>query len=69
MAFLASSRARRSVIDLEGLDEADAIVRGLPIEERRALLSTLVDASSADGRLSARELAVVKDLTAALGLE
>jgi uncharacterized tellurite resistance protein B-like protein len=60
---------RRSVIELEGLDHADAIVRDLPIEERRALLSTLVDASSADGRLSPRELDVVKRLTAALGLE
>ncbi|MBS1118989.1 MAG: hypothetical protein H6Q90_1217 [Deltaproteobacteria bacterium] len=59
---------RRSVIDLEGLDEADAIVRGLPIEDRRQLLETLVDASSADGRLSAHELAAIKRVSAALGV-
>ena len=60
--------ARRRVIELERLDDADAIVRALPIEERRAVVSLLVDASSADGTLSPHELATLKQLTAALGL-
>jgi uncharacterized tellurite resistance protein B-like protein len=59
---------RHRVIELEGLDDAEAVVRELPIEERRELVSTLVDASSADGKLSAHELELVKRLTAALGL-
>jgi len=59
---------RRRVIDLEGLDEADAIVRQLPIDERRELLALLVDAAGADGKLSPHELQTVKKLTAALGL-
>ncbi len=59
---------RHRVIELEGLDAADSVVRALPIDERRELVSTLIDASSADGKLSAHELEVVKRLTAALGL-
>ena len=59
---------RRRVIELEGLDEADAIVRALPIDERRAVVALLVDASSADGTLSPHELTALKQLTAALGL-
>ncbi len=59
---------RHRVIELEGLDDAEAVVRALPIEERRELVSTLVDASSADGKLSAHEMELVKRLTAALGL-
>jgi uncharacterized tellurite resistance protein B-like protein len=59
---------RAQVIELEGIDAADAVVRALPVEERRDVLSTLVDASSADGKLSPHELETVKRLTAALGL-
>lgn len=59
---------RRRVIELEGLDEADAIVRALPIDERRAVVALLVDASSADGTLSPHELETLKQLTVALGL-
>lgn len=59
---------RRTVVELEGLDEADAIVAQLPLEERRELLALLVDAAGADGKLSPHELATVKKLTAALGL-
>jgi len=60
---------RRRVIDLEGWDEADAIVRKLPIDERRDIISTLVDAAAADGRLSPHELAAVQRVTAALGID
>ena len=59
---------RRRVIDLEGLDEADRIVGALSLEERRQIVELLVDAASADGRLSPHELAAVKRVTAALGL-
>lgn len=59
---------RHRVVELEGLDEAEAVVTALPIDDRRALVSTLVDASSADGKLSAHEMELVKRLTAVLGL-
>jgi uncharacterized tellurite resistance protein B-like protein len=60
---------RRRVLDLEGWDQAEPVVAKLSTEEKRELLSTLVDASSADGRLSPLELATVKRITAALGIE
>lgn len=60
---------RRRVLDLEGWDQAEPIVAKLSVEEKRELMSTLVDASSADGRLSPLEMAAVKRITAALGLE
>ena len=60
---------RRRVLDLEGWDEAEPVVAKLSTDEKRELLSTLVDASSADGRLSPLELATVKRITAALGVE
>lgn len=74
--FLAELMARlgltdeeqRRVTELEGLDAADAVVRALPVDERRELVSTMIDASGADGTLSAHELELVKRLTAALGL-
>lgn len=63
-----SDDERRRVIDLKGLDEAEPIVLALPIEERRALVEILVDAASADGRLSPHEMATVKRVQAALHL-
>jgi uncharacterized tellurite resistance protein B-like protein len=62
-------KERQGVIDLEGWDEAEGVVAKLSSDEKRELLSTLVDASSADGRLSPLELATVKRITAALGIE
>jgi uncharacterized tellurite resistance protein B-like protein len=59
---------RRRVVELEGLDEADGIVGALSVDERRQIVELLVDAASADGRLSPHELAAVKRVTAALGL-
>jgi len=59
---------RRRVIELEGWDQAEALVRALPIEQRRALLAQLVDAASADGRLSANELATIRTVAAELGI-
>jgi uncharacterized tellurite resistance protein B-like protein len=59
---------RRRVIDLEGWDQAEQLVRGLAIEQRRALVEQLVDAAAADGRLSAHELATIRQLAAQLGV-
>lgn len=59
---------QRRVIELEGLDEADRIVGALSVDERREIVALLVDAASADGKLSPHELAAVKRVTAALGL-
>jgi uncharacterized tellurite resistance protein B-like protein len=59
---------QRQVIELEGLDEADRIVGALSDDERHEIVSLLVDAASADGKLSPHELEAVKLVTAALGL-
>jgi len=59
---------RRRVIELEGWDDAEHLLRGLPLDQRRALIAQLVDAASADGRLSANELATIRTLTAELGV-
>jgi uncharacterized tellurite resistance protein B-like protein len=59
---------RRLVHDLDGIDEADALVKTLPIDERREIVSQLVDAASADGKMSPHEMEVVKRVTKALGL-
>lgn len=59
---------RRSVMDLEGWADAEAALAGRPEDERRALVGALVEAASADGRLSPLEAAMLKQITAALGL-
>jgi uncharacterized tellurite resistance protein B-like protein len=60
---------RKRVINLEGLSEAEPFVKGLPEEERRGIVEMLVDAASADGKLSRHELAVVKRVSEALSLK
>ncbi|MBX3233174.1 MAG: TerB family tellurite resistance protein [Labilithrix sp.] len=59
---------RKKVIDLDGLDQAESIVAKLSLEEKQEMVTVLVDAASADGRLSPLELKVVRDLTYVLGL-
>jgi len=59
---------RRRVIELEGWDEAEPFLRGLPLEQRQALVEQLVDAASADGHLSAHELAAIKQVAHELGV-
>ena len=59
---------QQCVVALEELDEADRVVAALPAEERREIVELLVDAASADGKLSPHELAAVQRVTAALGL-
>jgi uncharacterized tellurite resistance protein B-like protein len=61
-------KQRRSVLDLEGWDEAEPVVAKLSTDEKQNIVSMLVDASSADGRLSPLEMQAVKRITAALGL-
>jgi uncharacterized tellurite resistance protein B-like protein len=60
---------RQKVTDLEEWDEAEAICKALPVDERRDLVAMLVDAASADGRLSPHELAAAKKVAAALGVQ
>jgi uncharacterized tellurite resistance protein B-like protein len=60
---------RRRVLDLEGWDQAEPVIATLSTDEKREFVSLLVDASSADGRLSPLEMATVKRITAALGVE
>jgi uncharacterized tellurite resistance protein B-like protein len=59
---------RKSVIELDGLDDADQHIKGLAKEERQALLEMLVDAASADGKLSQYEMGAVTRLKKALDL-
>src|SRR5688572_14395499 len=60
---------RKKVVDLDGWDQAEPVVAKLSETERRELVSMLVDAASADGKLSPLELATVKRITAELGLD
>lgn len=60
---------QRSVIELEGWDEAEAIVNELPLEQKLELVELLVDAASADGKLSPTELATIKGVEKALGIQ
>jgi uncharacterized tellurite resistance protein B-like protein len=66
--FGLSAEERRRVIDLEGWDEAEPAVSGMSEDDKRALVETMVDAASADGKLSPLEIAAVKKITAALGV-
>lgn len=60
---------RKRVIELENWDEAEPIVKALSADEKQDLIELLVDAASADGRLSPHELATVKRVSKALGLD
>lgn len=59
---------RKIVLDLEGWNDAEAAIAKLGENERRELLGELVEAASADGRLSPLEASMLKEITAALGL-
>ena len=60
---------RRAIFDLEGWDEAEEALVGLSEDEKRDMVSQLVDAASSDGRLSPLEMVMVKGISKALGLE
>jgi uncharacterized tellurite resistance protein B-like protein len=59
---------RRQVVELEGWDDAEPLVRALSVDQRLALISELVDAAAADGKLSALELAAIQRVAAELGV-
>lgn len=59
---------RKQAIELEGWDEAEPIVNALSREDKQELIERLVDAASADGRLSPHELETVKKVQKGLGL-
>ena len=60
---------KRGIHDLVGWDEAEGALIGASEEEKREIVSSLVDAASADGRLSPLEMAMVKRISKALGLD
>ena len=60
---------KQGVIELEGWDEAEGIVNVLPLEDKLALVELLVDAASADGHLSPKELETIKRVELALGVK
>ncbi|HEY0254923.1 MAG TPA: TerB family tellurite resistance protein [Kofleriaceae bacterium] len=57
------------VIELEGWDEAEGVLGTLSDDDKLALVELLVDAASADGHLSPKELAQIKSVEQALGLK
>lgn len=62
------AKQRETVVNLEGIDQADAVVAGFSKDEKQEIVNLLLDAASADGRLSPLELKVVSGITAALDL-
>jgi uncharacterized tellurite resistance protein B-like protein len=59
---------RRRIVNLEGWDEAEAALANITDDEKREMVSQLVDAASADGRLSPLEMQMVKRISTALGI-
>jgi uncharacterized tellurite resistance protein B-like protein len=59
---------RRGVIELEGWDQAEAVLASMSLDDKLALIELLVDAASSDGHLSPTELATIKRVESALGL-
>jgi len=60
---------RARVRDLEGWDEAEKAVFGMPMADKRAFMDGLVQAVLADGKVSPHEMSVIEKLSEALGLE
>jgi uncharacterized tellurite resistance protein B-like protein len=59
---------RQRVTDLDGMEEAEAVVGRLSEPARRALADQLVEAALADGKLSPHETALVARISSAIGL-
>lgn len=59
---------RTKIINLEGWDEAEKALLHLSEDAKRAIIGELIDAASADGRLSPLEAGMVKRISVALGL-
>lgn len=60
---------RRRVIELDGWDQAEPLLGALSLDQRRDLIASLLDAASADGKLSAHELSTIKRAATELGIE
>ena len=63
-----SEAERQRVIELEGWDEAEPIVGALSTAEKEELVELLLDAASADGKLSGHEHDAIKRVAKALGV-
>ncbi len=59
---------RDKVRDLEGIDQAEAHVATLEVEQKRALVDELMAGALVDGRLSPHEIATIGRITTLLGL-
>ena len=59
---------RRGILDLEGWDEAEGALTNISDDDKHEIVSQLVDAASADGRLSPLEMAMVKRISKELGI-
>lgn len=64
-----SESEREQVRNFEGAGAAVVVLRERPMIERREIVDQLVEAALADGKLTANELAAVKRITDALGLD
>jgi uncharacterized tellurite resistance protein B-like protein len=64
-----SDEEKKSVRNMDGGEEAIAILRERPMIERQEILDQLVECALADGKLTAKETATVKKIAQALGLE
>jgi len=67
--FALDADERRQVIELEGMDEAQARLAELSVEERLDIIELMVDAAASDGHLSPHELATIKAVEKALGVD
>jgi uncharacterized tellurite resistance protein B-like protein len=59
---------QKTVTDLEGWQDAEALIQAWTDQEKREVVALLVDAAAADGRLSPTELTEIKRVELALGL-
>ena len=60
---------KRAVVELEGMDDAAAIIAELSVEDRLDIIELLVDAAAADGHLSPHELAAIQAVEKELGVD
>lgn len=60
---------KHRVLELEGMDRAEAILKARPIDERRVVLDHLLSAALADSRLSPHETSAIKAVAEALGVD
>ncbi len=64
-----SDEERAQVIHFEGAKGAEACIRALPEEARQAMISEFLSAAFIDGNLSPLEVAEIKKIARAIGIE